>query len=271
MDLKRLKTLYPDDKDIQALAERKDREDMLDVIKDILALKKEELSGKGLEIIRGDDGFTPEKGVDYFTPEDIEKVRDGIKEEVTPVKGKDYFDGEKGESIQGPEGRPGRAGVIGETGPQGPKGDQGEPGEKGQDADPLAVIEAIKKLEGQSATELGKALGKMIDVSYLRNANSFMFNGKKYKIEELMHGGGSSTTSGLNVTTQYLLSATQDGDNVLIDLTQLTNWATFVNLIALYRNNVPQTETLNFTLAGSVATIFNADAAEVFNATYSYT
>lgn len=80
-------------------------------------------------------------------------------------------------------------------------------------------------------------------------------------------------TSGVNVTTQYALTAVQSGADVTIDLTQLTNWATFANVVVAYRNNVPQTEgaAYNFTVAGSTLTIFNADAAEVFNMTYAYT
>lgn len=41
---------------------------------------------------RGDDGYTPKKGVDYFTDKEIQAV----KKEATPVKGKDYNDGEPG-------------------------------------------------------------------------------------------------------------------------------------------------------------------------------
>lgn len=80
-------------------------------------------------------------------------------------------------------------------------------------------------------------------------------------------GGGSGT----NVTTQYSLTAVQAGADVTIDLTQLTNWATFAGLIQLQRNNVPQTETLNFTLVGSTITVFNADASEIYNIVYGYT
>ncbi len=42
--------------------------------------------------------IAPVKNIDYFTPEDIQQVKDGIKEEVTPVKGIDYFDGEPGQN-----------------------------------------------------------------------------------------------------------------------------------------------------------------------------
>lgn len=112
---------------------------------------------------------------------------------------------------------------------------------------------------------------KSIDISDVRNAQTFMFNKKKYNIHELMRGaGGGSTSGGLTVTTQYLLTALASGADVTIDLTQLANWATFNQAIAIYRNNVPQTETVNFSISSNLLTIFNADASEVFNVTYSY-
>lgn len=80
-------------------------------------------------------------------------------------------------------------------------------------------------------------------------------------------GGGSGT----NVTTQYQLTAVQAGSDITIDLTQLTNWATFSDLIAVYRNNIMQTEGIDFTFASPTVTIANADAAEIFNVTYAYT
>ena len=53
----------------------------------------------------------------------------GMLSEHTPVKNKDYFDGEPGP--QGPQGPKGDPGPKGETGPQGPKGDPGPQGPKG--------------------------------------------------------------------------------------------------------------------------------------------
>ena len=55
---------------------------------------------------KGDDGKTPQKGVDYFTDEEVENIiksvlkqiptpKDG-KDGYTPIKGKDYFDGKDG-------------------------------------------------------------------------------------------------------------------------------------------------------------------------------
>lgn len=51
---------------------------------------------KGEDGKDGKDGITPEFGKDYFTPEQVEQIKQGIKEEVTPQKGVDYFDGEPG-------------------------------------------------------------------------------------------------------------------------------------------------------------------------------
>ncbi len=65
------------------------------------------------EAPKGEPGYTPVKGTDYF---------DG----VTPVKGVDYFDGETGP--QGPTGPTGPEGPAGPTGPQGPQGSEGPAG-----------------------------------------------------------------------------------------------------------------------------------------------
>lgn len=60
------------------------------VTDDILEQAKQSGRFKG---DKGDDGYTPVKGVDYF---DGAKGADG-HDGYTPVKGKDYFDGAKGE------------------------------------------------------------------------------------------------------------------------------------------------------------------------------
>lgn len=45
-----------------------------------------------MDLMNGADGYTPVKGKDYFDGEDGEPGRDGY----TPVKGVDYFDGKQG-------------------------------------------------------------------------------------------------------------------------------------------------------------------------------
>jgi len=84
---------------------------------------------------------------------------------------------------------------------------------------------------------------------------------------EINASGGAS---GTNVATQYSLTAVQSGADVTIDLTQLTNYATFSDLILVMRNNIPQTETINFTFVDPIITITNADSSEVYSVQYAY-
>lgn len=88
-------------------------------------LKKAEELKK--EITRGEPGKTPKKGVDYMTPDEVKgfqkevfngvfaevkalisSLKNEVKKEVRPLKGLDYFDGEKGE--------PGKQGMKGNDG-----------------------------------------------------------------------------------------------------------------------------------------------------------
>lgn len=72
--------------------------DMLDEINnklEAISAVFKDLDLSNVEEIKGDK---PEKGVDYFTEEEIEEIKDIIAEEATPVKGVHYFDGEDGET-----------------------------------------------------------------------------------------------------------------------------------------------------------------------------
>jgi hypothetical protein len=103
----------------------------------------------GLKGDKGDDGYTPIKGIDYFDGQDG----------YTPVKGVDYFDGEQG--IQGEKGETGLkgdtglTGAKGETGLTGPQGIQGENGIQGiqgerglQGEQGLQGIQGIQGIQG---------------------------------------------------------------------------------------------------------------------------
>ena len=93
---------------------------------------------------KGEDGYTPIKGVDYFdgapgTPgKDGANGKDG-KDGYTPIKGVDYFDGAPGEpgytpvkgvdyfdGKDGADGAPGKDGKDGEPGPAGKDGEDGK-------------------------------------------------------------------------------------------------------------------------------------------------
>ena len=72
--------------------------DMLDEINTKLegiATVFKDLDLSNVEEIKGDK---PEKGVDYFTEDELEEIAEYLREQTTPVKGVDYFDGEDAES-----------------------------------------------------------------------------------------------------------------------------------------------------------------------------
>lgn len=190
---------------------------------------------QGLAGKAGRDGLTPVKGTDYFTKAEMEEIADLAAGLVLP-------------------------GMDGMT----------------PEINELALFERfLKKLKEDKALKPEDIEGLTSEVSSYRNqlsgASHGGLAGKQYgKNTWARGGGGGSTTSGLTVTTQYLLTAVQAGLNVTINLTQLTNFATFSQIITLYRNNIPQTEGVNFTFASPTVTVTDADAGEVFSITYSY-
>ncbi len=103
IDYKKLKKLYADDPEMLASIERKENaqimKEMTDGLKGKDAVEIARLIKKG---DKGEKGDTPVKGKDYLTDKEIvglsEYIKEKVKEEVRPIKGKDYFDGAKGES-----------------------------------------------------------------------------------------------------------------------------------------------------------------------------
>ncbi len=68
---------------------------------------------KGDKGDKGDQGYTPVSGIDYLTPKEVKQLVSFILDKATPVKGKDYFDGE---SIKGDKGERGDRGDKGDSG-----------------------------------------------------------------------------------------------------------------------------------------------------------
>ena len=103
-DYEKLKKTFKNDPEMLDLLEKKENKAILkkladDTTKDnaieiALLLKK---GDKGDTGENGADGYTPKKGTDYFTEEEVRDIADFIKEsvkdEVRPIKGVDYFDG----------------------------------------------------------------------------------------------------------------------------------------------------------------------------------
>ncbi len=92
---------------------------------------------KGAPTLRGDDGKTPIRGVDYFTPEDITALK---AELLSPEHIKE-------------------------------------------------IVKAMHSLPEVDKLEISKGI---------RNANSFIYNGTKYGVHEMMHGGSTGTSTSIN-------------------------------------------------------------------------
>jgi hypothetical protein len=82
MNYPRLKSLYANDPEMLRALELREQTDLLKEI-----ASKNEVTMKGAEMIKGDKGDTPVKGVDYWTDEELSQIKD----EITPVKGVHYF------------------------------------------------------------------------------------------------------------------------------------------------------------------------------------
>lgn len=124
---------------------------------------------------RGADGYTPVRGIDYMSDEEVAD----IVSRVTPKKGKDYFTQDEIAQIK-----------VAVT----PK--KGTDYNDGANPTPEQFLEVIKNLKGKDAAAFSETVGAKIDISHVRNAGSFIFNGKKYDTSELMHGGGGASGGG---------------------------------------------------------------------------
>lgn len=228
---------------------------------------------------KGEKGDSPTKAelralIQPLIPEPVHG-----KDGYTPVKGKDYFDGKDGVA---PSINAIVATVLSQI--KSPK--------DGKDA--VINIEeiatrVIEELKDENKFNWKKIPGLENEISSYRN----QLAGKRYGKETWARGGGTTVSaganitltpqadgtvqiaasgggSGTNVTTQYQVTAVQAGANVTIDLSQLTNFATYQGLVQLQRNNIPQTETLNFTQTPTEITVLEADASEIFNIVYQY-
>ena len=116
---------------------------------------------------RGEDGYTPIKGKDYYTPEEVKE----IKKEVTPVKGKDYFDGKDGKNGRdGKDGKDGARGLRGLSGKDGKDGRNGKDGKDGKDGSPdtpyeirdkLSSLKGNERLDAKAIKNLAKEMGSV--------------------------------------------------------------------------------------------------------------
>ena len=142
-----------------ALANRKKR---AEEVKKEIEKSLEKIKGKD-----GEDGYTPVKGKDYYTPEEVKE----IKKEVTPVKGKDYFDGKDGKNGRdGKDGKDGARGLRGLSGKDGKDGRNGKDGKDGKDGSPdtpyeirdkLSSLKGNERLDAKAIKNLAKEMGSV--------------------------------------------------------------------------------------------------------------
>lgn len=162
---------------------------------------------KNVDYFDGEPGKTPVKGVDYMTPDEI----GGIKQEITPVKGQDYFTNEDVANFK-----------------KAVTPVKGTDYNDGENPTPAQFLEVVKGLKGQDAASFSQIIGSKIDISHVRNAGSFIFNGQKYDTSELMHGGGSGggggggTVKTISISTAHGLTGSSNGDSVNPTITLAT-------------------------------------------------
>lgn len=173
-------------------------------------------------------------------------------------------------------GEPGRKGERGEKGLPGRDGKNGETPVKGIHYFTTEEIEAVKK---EIATELETKIPEIpeqlevnqelvkkivaimhtlpeadkLEVSKgIRNAQSFIYGGTKYKTSELMHGAGSSTGGGFTA-----LSATETPNGVLKVFTfaSATAQPSYLVVDNVWMKAVTKSGTVNWTWLGTQATL----------------
>ena len=146
------------------------------------------------------------------------------------------------------------------------KGEQGENGLDGLDGitpdvdaiikEVLTKIPLIPGIQGAAGKDaefdeevlLTKFVGlikknKLVHIQDIAGANSFVKDGVKYKVEELMHGGGSSTST--TVTTQT---------GVISNLNTLTASGTLTTIYSLAINGQFQHPVTDYTASGTTIT-----------------
>lgn len=140
--------------------------------------------------------FIPEKGVDYFTEDDVQEIIDTVRGII-----KDGIDGEKGDK-----------GDQGETGDVGPQGVQGTPGKDGVDGKTPNIDKALQ--EALSKLPKNEPVDTKAIVKQALEAFQEKYKDDSLKLTELekrlirLGGGGASFLSQLQ---DVLLSSPSNG------------------------------------------------------------
>lgn len=169
MDPAKLKKLYADDPVMLGVIEQREQTTLLKSMAEKMGEKsKVQIDGA---VLKGDKGDKGDPG-----------------ESVAGPEGPQGPQGEKGDSVVGPAGRNGEDGKS----ITGPAGKDGKDGRDGKDADLVSIDE--EKIAELVIDTVKK--NQLLDTSHIKGLQSFIKDGISYKVEELMHGGGGSSSGG---------------------------------------------------------------------------
>lgn len=239
---KKLKSAYANDPEALRSLEMDEQKELLSN----LSPKEGKDMGAFLEslkgIFKGDDGYTPQKGKDYMTDEEVSSMKDEVLKKATPEKFKDYFTPEEIQYVIDEIGKVIRNGLKEEVTPK--KGTDYKDGRAGVDAvlptkeEFVAMIKPLipavrDGIDGKSAEidedKLVKSLiaiikkKKLLSSADINGMQGFSKDGIRYKFEELMHGGAGPNATG-SITYSVDLSSQCDGVNKVFTVPTNTNF-----------------------------------------------
>lgn len=154
-----------------------------------------------IDTLRGEDGYTPIKGKDYFTKEELGQILTYLKdkyitaeilEKSTPIKGVHYRDGKDGQ-----DGKPGEKGDPGEIGPE------GKPGKDGSPDSPMAIVSKLNTLSRVLKSDVIDGLITKKDLQFIDKKISdgmARVDGRIKLIDQRWHGGLSFVTTDSTLT-----------------------------------------------------------------------
>ena len=211
---------------------------------------KGETGAQGIPGKDGKDGKTPIKGVDYYTDEEIDAIKDEIAKEVTVgAKGEDGksayqialdegFEGSEADwlaSLKGKDGKDGINGTDGKPGKDGTNGVDGKTPVKGVDYFTQAEIQQV---ENNAAAKVDLSdYTKSADLSTVATSGSYEDLTNKPTIPDAYELpvasattlGGVKVGSGLDITNG-VLSATGGGVADAVDWSKVQNKPEFADV-----------------------------------------
>lgn len=166
----------------------------------------------------------------------------------TPIKGVHYFDGKDADIDEVIEQVLARIPVP-ENGKDGADGFDGKDGEVKLAEAAKIVVKYIKD-------------GQMLDLTHIKGAQKFIKDGVSYKVEELMHGGGSSKSSSGTSVYNEVVSGT--GTSWTLAYTPITG------TVRLFGEGQRLLPTTNYTISGATITTVDSWPTGAISADYNH-